>query len=331
MMYGKPIRILGTGKYVPQIVPSEVLESKYGLPEGWSETHSGVRSRYHVGKESSAEMGAKALEMAMEMAGVSLPDLDLIISGSASFDYPLPHQSSAIKREMKDGLNCQVPTMDVGSSCLSFLSAFEVAASLLNGQSYRKIAIVSSEIASKGINPDNWETLTLFGDGAAACILGFEAEGDSRFYMAVQRTYSEGFFDSIIKGGGNKHFFKDYPYDPALHSFGMHGKNLLRLALKTLPEFLQDFFAGMPISVAQIDCIIPHQASKSGIGLLQQIVPELSDKVKQNLLTHGNCIAASIPILLHDLIHSGEIKRGYHCFFIGTAAGVSVGGMLIKY
>lgn len=331
MMYGKPIRILGTGKYVPKTVTSEVLERKYGLPEGWSETHSGVKSRHHVGTESNAEMGARALEMALQIAGAELHELDLIVSASASFDYPLPHQSSAIKRELEAGLNCQVPTMDLGSSCLSFLSAFEVAASLLDGQSYKKIAIVSSEIASKGINPENWETLTLFGDGAAACILGFDPDGDSRFYKAVQKTYSEGFYDSMIKGGGNKHFFKDYPYDPALHSFGMNGKNLLRLALKTLPGFLQDFFAGMPISVAQIDCIIPHQASKSGIGLLQQLVPDLSGKVKQNLSTHGNCIAASIPMLLHDLIHSGEIKRGHQCFFIGTAAGFSVGGMLIRF
>lgn len=331
MMYGKPIKILGTGKYVPQAVPSEVLERKYGLPDGWSETHSGVKSRHHVDTESNAEMGARALEMALVTAELAIHELDLIISASASFDYPLPHQSSAIKRELKAGLNCDVPTMDVGSSCLSFLSAYEVAASLLDGQSYKRIGIVSSEVSSKGINPDNWETLTLFGDGAAACILGFEPDGDSRFYKAVQKTYSEGFYDSMIKGGGNKHFLKDYPYEPALHSFGMNGKNLLRLALKTLPRFLQDFFAGSPISIEQIDCIIPHQASKSGIGLLQQIVPELSDKVKQNLLTHGNCIAASIPMLLHDLIQSGEIKRGYHYFFIGTAAGVSVGGMLIKY
>jgi 3-oxoacyl-[acyl-carrier-protein] synthase-3 len=327
-MQSKPVRILSSGKYLPEVLSSEALEKKYGLPDGWSETHSGVRSRHHVTTESNAEMGARALEMAMEDVGLVLGDLDLIISASASFDYPLPHQASSIKRELKDGLTCNVPTMDVGSSCLSFLGAFEVAASLLNGQQYKRIAIVSSEISSKGINPDNWETLTLFGDGAAAFILSYEPQATSVFYKACQKTYSEGFYDSIIKGGGNRHFFKDNPYDPILHSFGMNGKNLLRLALKSLPGFVLEFFEDLTI---QIDCVVPHQASKSGIALLKQLIPELSDKVKSNLLTHGNCISASIPMLFHDLIQTGEIRRGMNCFLIGTAAGFSVGGLILKY
>lgn len=327
-MQNKSVRILSSGKYLPKILSSEALESKYGLPKGWSETHSGVRYRHHVTTESNAELGARALEMAMEAVGLVLGDLDLIISASASFDFPLPHQASAIKRELKDGLTYTVPTMDVGSSCLSFLSAFEVAASLLDGQQYKRIAIVSSEISSKGINPDNWETLTLFGDGAAAFILGFEPHTTSVFYKAVQETYSEGFYDSMIKGGGNRYFYKDNPYDPILHSFGMNGKSLLRLALKSLPKFIHDFFESLAI---QIDCVVPHQASKSGIALLKHLIPELSEKVKSNLLTHGNCISASIPMLFHDLIQSGEIRRGMNCFLIGTAAGFSVGGLLLKY
>jgi len=330
-MQGKPIRILSSGKYLPEEVSSEDLEKKHGIPVGWSETHSGVRSRHQVTTESNADMGARALEMAMDAAGLDLVELDLVISASATFDYPLPHQASSIKRELKDGLTCNVPTMDVGSSCLSFLSAFEVAASLLNGKQYKKVAIVSSEISSKGINSDNWETLTLFGDGAAAFILGYEPQASSVFYKADQKTYSEGFYDSMIRGGGNKHFFRDNPYDPVLHSFGMNGKNLLRLALKSLPGFVHGFFEDLPRQWKQIDCVVPHQASKSGIVLLKQMIPELSDKVKANLLTHGNCISASIPMLLHDLIQSGEIQREMNCFLIGTAAGFSVGGVLLKY
>lgn len=330
-MQTKSVRIISSGKYLPQVVPSETLEKMYGLPIGWSELHSGVRTRHHVTSETNAEMGARALEMAMDAEGLKLNDLDLIISASATFDYPLPHQSSSIKRELKGGLEYNVPTMDVGSSCLSFVSAFEVAVSLLNGEQYKRIAIVSSEISSKGINPDNWETLTLFGDGAAAFILSYEPQTSSVFYKAQQKTYSEGFYDSMIKGGGNKFFFKDNPYDPVLHSFGMNGKNLLRLALKTLPGFVQGFFKDLQFQMAQIDCVVPHQASKSGIVLLKHLFPELSDRVRVNLLTHGNCISASIPMLLHDQIQSNEIKRGMNCFLIGTAAGFSVGGLLFKF
>jgi len=325
----RKIKITGMGKYLPQAVDSNDLEQKHGLPLGWSERYSGVRTRHHATSESNGSMGANALSGALKNAGLKTSDLDLIISASATYDYPLPSTSSIIKSEIKDASN--VGTLDIDSTCLSFVSAFEMASKLLDGNQYKHIAIVSSEIASKGIDPNKWETLTLFGDGAACFILSYDENSDSGFVHGGIKTFSEGVHDTIIKGGGNKYFFKDHPYDVEMHSFHMNGKRLLRLAKKKIPEFMSWFFEGLNTVITDIDLVIPHQASKTGVGIFRNMYPFKDENFYGNLETHGNCIAASIPMSLYDAITEGKLKRGQSCLICGTSAGFSVGAVLFTY
>lgn len=323
--------MLGFGKYLPKQVLSSEIEQRYGLPAGWSERYSGVRARHHATFESNGYMGARAIEQAMENCGLSLSDVDMIISAAATYDYPLPNQASVIKNHLKNGNDYTISTIDINSTCLSFVSAFEFASKLLDGKQYKTIVIVSSEISSKGLDPENWETITLFGDAAVAVVLQYDENSDSLFIKGGQRTYSEGVFDTIIKGGGNEYFFKDHPYDQKLYSFSMNGKNLLRLAKNKIPDFMEWFFCDLPISIHDVNAIIPHQASKTGIMMFRNIYGLMNGQVKENLLTNGNCIAASIPMTFYDAVAAGEIKRGDICLLSGTAAGFSIGGVLIKY
>ncbi len=327
----KPVRILGFGKYLPKQVFSCDIEKKFGLPGGWSERYSGVKSRHHVTFESNGYMGARAIENALANSNVSLSEIDLIISAAATFDYPLPNRSSIIKNELHASNNITIPTIDIDSTCLSFVSAFEYASMLLDGAQYKKIIIVSSEVSSLGLDPENWETLTLFGDAAVAVILKYDENEDSCFVKGGQRTYSQGVFDTLIKGGGNKYFFKEHPYNQKLHSFAMNGKNLLRLAKEKIPEFMDWFFKELPVNITEIDAIIPHQASKYGIAMFKNLYGFKEGQVKENISTNGNCIAASIPLTLYDSIVAGTIKRGDTCLLCGTSAGFSIGGVLIKY
>jgi 3-oxoacyl-[acyl-carrier-protein] synthase-3 len=331
MKFHKPIRIAGFGKYLPKQVLSCEIENKFGLPTGWSLKYSGVNARHHVTFESNGYMGARAIENAIENTGISLSEIDLIISAAATFDYPLPNRSSVIKSELHASHQLTIPTIDIDSTCLSFVSAFEYASTLLDGKQYKKIIIVSSEVSSLGLDPDNWETLTLFGDAAVAAILEYDENEESCFIKGGQRTYSEGVFDTMIKGGGNKFFFKDHPYNQKLHSFAMNGKNLLRLAKNKIPEFMDWFFQDLPVNITDIDAIIPHQASKFGISMFKSLYRFKEGQVKENIATNGNCIAASIPLTLYDSIESGTIKRGDTCLLCGTSAGFSIGGALLKY
>ena len=215
----KSFKILGTGIYLPgKKVRSSELEKKYNIPKGWSEKNSGVKERYHADKISGGEMGARAVENALQNANLSLEDIDLLISTSATFDYPLPNESVIIKSEIKDSEQYHFPAISVDSTCTGFITGIDVAAHLLDGKRYRNIVIVSAEIASKGINPDNWETATLFGDAAVAAIISYDPSGKSGLIKSMSKTYSEGVYQAIIRGGGNRNPIKDFTYDKCLHS-----------------------------------------------------------------------------------------------------------------
>ncbi|QNA43987.1 3-oxoacyl-[acyl-carrier-protein] synthase III C-terminal domain-containing protein [Lacibacter sediminis] len=331
MLKGKPVRIVGFGEYLPRKVLSSEIEEQFGLYTGWSEKYSGVATRHHVTFETNAYMGARAVEQALANCSVPLSEIDLLISAAATYDYPIPNEASVIKSQLKDGNQFTFPTIDIDSTCLSFVSAFEIAANLLDGKQYKKIIIVSSEVSSKGLNPENSETVTLFGDAAVAVIVQYDEDGNSLFIKGGLQTYSEGVMDAIIEGGGTKYSFKDHAYNQKLHSFAMNGKNLLRLAKKCIPHFMDFFFRDLPISILDTDAIIPHQASKAGLMMFKSLYPFRDNQVKDSLCSLGNCIAASIPLTFYRSIKAGEIKRGDVCLLSGTSAGFSIGGVLIKY
>ncbi len=331
MSIKKCIKIEGMGRYLPQQVLSSELEEKHGIPFGWSEKYSGVKKRHHVTFETNGYMGARAIEDVLEKCNLSLSEIDLIISAGATYDYSLPNQSCIIKSELKDGHVFNTPTMDIDTSCLSFISAFEVANSLFDGDKYKRIIIVTSEISSKGLDSNNRETITLFGDAAVAAILQYDEESEGHVFKSNFKTYSEGAYDSIIKGGGNKYHFKDHPYDQKLFSFSMNGKKMIKMVKQKLPEFVGDFFSETPFSIEDIDVIIPHQASKIGKVIINKLYNFKKGRLKENLDSYGNCIAASIPLLLYSIIENGEINRGDTCLLIGTSAGFSIGGLLFVY
>ena len=326
------ISLSGIGKCLPNNrVLSSDLEHSLGIPVGWSVKYSGVAERRHATTESGAYLGAQALEEAMQDAGISLPDLDLILCGAATYDYPIPNMACLIKQEVAGGQEHHMPAMSLDTTCLGFVSGLDIASSLLDGKRYRRIGLVSVEIASKGLNGRDWETSTLFGDGAGAAILSWEPEGNSEIIKADMKTWSEGVHHAILKGGGNAYHAREHAYDPELYSFHMEGKSLLRLSQKKIPEFMEDFFADLKMDITDVDLVIPHQASKIGLLLFEKMYAFAEGQVFGNLETHGNCIAASIPMSLYDAIRSGRLNRGQSCLLAGTSAGFSIGAVLLRY
>jgi len=328
----KNCRISGTGKYLPpRVITSAEMEARLHLPSGWVERCSGVRERHFVGAETNADMGVYALQQALDNAGITINDVDMLISASVTFDYILPYQAALMLKKLCDDDHLHTSTLDVHSSCMSFLSGIDVAANLLDGKKYRHIAIVSSELASKGLDPDDREVYTLFGDGAAAAILSYGGEANQGVIKTLMQTYTNGYYYSMIRGGGNAWHFKDHTYDPRMFSFTMEGIKLLRLAKQTLPPFFESLFADTGYSMEDMDVIITHQASKVGLELFRKLYPQLKGTVFSNLEAHGNCIAASIPMCLHDAIMQGVLQRGQSCLLAGTAAGFSIGAVLLVY
>lgn len=328
---GKSIKIVAMGTYVPKVVLSSEIETRFKIPLGWSEKYSGVKQRHQVQDETVGFMGARAAEEALKNAAMDLSQIDMLISAGGTHDYVIPNQASVIKEQMQDGKKFDFSAIDIDSTCLSFITAMDFAARILDGKQMKNILIVSSEIASKGLDSTNWETITLFGDAAAAVIVTFDEKSDSKYYKGLQKTYSEGTYFTMIEGGGIVNYFKDNPYNEKMYSFQMQGKNLLRLGKYKLPEFIESFFSDQASNINDIDFIIPHSASKMSLNIFQNMYLFKENQMQHTLLNYGNCVAASIPLTLAKSIENGQINRGDTLFLIGTSAGFSIGGILLKY
>ena len=203
------MRILGQGYSLPErIVMSEQVDFLAGVKKGKVLTKTGIKKRHYADfreKETTSKMAKYAAEKAVKSAGIKKEDIDLIIGANATKEVLLPCSASLVQKQL--GLeNCKTACFDVGSSCLSFFTALEIADMYLKTGKYKNILIVSSEIASIGINYEHIESAGLFGDGAAAFIVG--NGGDSP--VSKFQTFSEGFYYTRIQGGGTRYLVKDY-------------------------------------------------------------------------------------------------------------------------
>jgi len=327
----RAFNISGVGKFLPaRAVSSSEIEKELGLPASWVEKNIGVETRYVVENETNTSMAVNALKSALDDAQMKISDLDCIIGASASFDYIIPNRSTMIKNAFTEADDLDFPCFDINTVCTSFMTAVDYASYLFSSGEYQNIAIVSSEISSKGLFKERVETYSLFGDGAAAVIL---SKTDCRAGLITYslKTYASGAKATIIEGGGSLNHPRDTPYDAGLYSFKMDGKKLLRLAKNKLPKFFVDFFNQAKIQMADVDWIIPHQASKLGLRMLTQMNGGKTSNIVNYLSRYGNCIAASVPLAFVTAIEEGKIKDGQTCMFIGTAAGISISGLMLKY
>jgi 3-oxoacyl-[acyl-carrier-protein] synthase-3 len=327
----RPCRIRSTGIYLPRAVESEEIEKKYGLPIGWSEKYSGVAKRHHVSHEDVGEMGSQAAQSALNHAGLSISDIDTFITAGASTDQIIPSQAAMTLQKMKGGNKARCESFHVNTTCLSFVNAFKLATDKLQFEETKYVLIVASEVSSFGIGPENWETLTLFGDGAAAVILEKSKDQKSGLVNFKHQMYVEGIHAAEIPGGHIRKWIKDYNYDPKIHHFQMDTRNLLRLTLKYLPDFIDDFFKSTGTSWPEVNWTVPHQASKTGLNMIPKIANVNPDQIINILRETGNCISASIPMGIHKLISQDKLQKGETLFICGTSAGFSIGSLLYKH
>jgi len=330
-MIAHRVRIAGLGIYLPtDVVSNEELERRSGLPARRVQRITGVEERRYELTKTSAEMGAAAARKALHNAGMCLSDMDMILGASAIPQQVLPCMSALIQRELQkelgeaEGAFC----MDVDATCLSFLAALHMASLLICSGEASRILICSSEKASQSLNPQEWESACLFGDGAAAAVVTRTPAGQASILQGCRfATHSSGSHLATALGGGTYR----HPNDPQTtkedNFFHMDGPGILRFAAERFEGFLAEFFKDSGRCPSDYDCVVPHQASRSALHLLSARYGFRQDQIVRNLSHRGNCVAASIPLALAEAVETGRIQRGNRILMCGTAAGISLGAM----
>jgi 3-oxoacyl-[acyl-carrier-protein] synthase-3 len=326
-----PLKLVGIGRYLPsRIVPSSEVEARCGLPAGWVERNNGVRERRWVGEERNADMGAAAAREALADAGLGAGDIDLIINASGTSEQYIPDTGPLMQRALGWGQSA-IPALTLHATCLSFVAAIDFAASLIATGRYTTILIITAEIASLGLNFAETESATLLGDAAAAVVVTRTPPGESSALLAVHmETYSDGADYTQLLGGGSRYHPNAAHTRPEHNLFHMEGSRVARFGIKYSAPFLEKLRPGLSTSLAGVDWVTPHQASLLMLRTLTKLGwPE--ERIVSTLATLGNCIAASIPVTLYEAIHSGKLQRGQEVLLVGTGAGLSLGGAILRY
>ncbi len=330
-MNSLPIKIAGVGRYLPErIVPSSEVEAMCRLRPGWIERHSGVRERRWANGETSSYMGAQAAREAVANAGMAFADIDLILNASGTPEQAIPDGGPLIQRQLGLGTS-GIACLSIHATCLSFLVALDVAANLLTTGRYRNILIVTSEVASAGINFNEPESASLMGDAAAAAVITLATPTEaSCLHTARLETYGEGAYLTAINGGGTRKHPNSPDTKPEDNLFHMDGPQVLRMAVRYVTGFLEKLRPGLSTGLGSISLVTPHQPSLMGIKVMQSFGWP-ADKIVVTLDWLGNCVAASIPVTLYEAIKQGRLQRGDEVLLVGTGAGLSIGGAILTY
>lgn len=320
------IGFLGTGSARPQHeLFTADKETELGLVPGQLSLPTGVKSRRVAGYgETSISLGMEAALQALESSGLKAGDLDLILSASAIPYQAIPSTAPLYQRAL--GVS-GVPCFDINATCLSFVSATDMARAMVAAGRAKHVLVVSSEIASLGLP---WhkapETAALFGDGAAAAVIGPVASGGIR--AVRMQTYSEAYEACQVPTGGTR---MDIHADPGAYEraawFQMDGQVLYKLTAKKLRRFVGSVLEEAGWAMGDVELVIPHQASRGGIDHAIRMLGIAPDRVVDILSDHGNQIAASIPTALHYATQQGRLKPGTKALMVGTSAGVSLGAL----
>jgi 3-oxoacyl-[acyl-carrier-protein] synthase III len=329
----RKIKIMTTAKYLPKrAVTAEEMDIMLGVESGWVAKQTGVLTRYFVSDgETAHKMGAIVAREALDRAALKFSEIDLLVATCGTYGQPLPNNASLILAAMGE-FKTGTPTFDLNCTCLSFVVAFDHLSYLLDSGRYKRILFVTAEVASVGLNFNQKESSALMGDGAVAVIVEKVSENDDCGIIASRlETYAEGAHLAEISGGGTTKFALDKKVDSEDFYFNMDGAKIYRLASKYMPEFCDRMFAESQTTFADYKLVIPHQASMAGLKLMQAKLKLSDEQFYIYIQNHGNCIAASIPLGLHNAIEEKRIKRGDNVLLLGTAAGFSIGGVGFKY
>jgi 3-oxoacyl-[acyl-carrier-protein] synthase-3 len=319
-------RIAGTGSYLPEkILTNADLEKIVETSDQWIRERTGIHQR-HVAAEgqTTVDLAEQAARRAMEAAGVTAAELDLIVMGTTTPDIIFP--SSACLLQARLGAN-GCPAFDVNAACSGFIFALTTADKFIRSGAAKTVLVVGAETLTRMLDWSDRNTCVLFGDGAGAVVLKADAE--------------TGILSTHLHSDGGK---KELLYNPVGVSAGfkldeknagvrvlMAGSDVFKYAVKALDSVVDEALEANGIDKAQLDWLIPHQANLRIIEATAKRLAMPMDRVVLTVHKHGNTSAASVPLALDEAVRSGKVQRGQLVLMEAFGGGFTWGSALMRY
>lgn len=320
-------RITGTGSFLPPRrvtnaqLAEELAQRGVETSDEWIVARTGIHARHFAAAEvTSSDLGFEAAKHALEAAGRTATDIDLIIVATSTPDMIFP--SSACLIQQKLGV-AGCPAFDVQAVCSGFVYALTLADSMIRTGSASKALVIGAEVFSRILDFNDRTTCVLFGDGAGAVVL----EASDRPGLLASELHADGRHVGILCTPGTVAGGKVLG-DPLLK---MDGQAVFKLAVGVLEDVARSVLVKAGREDSDIDWLIPHQAN---IRIMQGTAKKLKlplDKLVVTVDEHGNTSAASIPLALDHAVRTGRIKQGDTVMLEGVGGGFTWGAVLLDF
>lgn len=326
-------KILGTGKYHPEkVITNEDLAKIVDTSDEWIVQRTGIKERRQgdLSKdESPSGMGARAAKIAIQEAGLTPDDIDLIMFSTTLPDYMFPNTASMVQKKLEMTNKCAC--MDINAACTGWLYGLTVANSLIQTGVYKKILLIGTEMTSGFNNYEDRSTCVLFGDGSGAVVLGASDSEDVKIYDTILSSDSSKWDSLILPAGGAMEPVRQDTLDNNRQWMSMDGQTVFKNAVKTMASHCNKLLKRNNMTIDDIDWFIPHQANLRIIEAVGSLLKFPAEKTIINVDKYANTSSASIPAALHEAILDGRIKRGDTLLFTAFGAGLTAGAVLLKF
>lgn len=317
-------RIIGTGSCLPEtIVTNDDLSQIMDTSDEWISSRTGIRERRLARAETTAAMSAAAAKRAMENAGVTAQEIDLIIVGTITGDYITPSTACEIQAAL--GADKAV-AFDINAACSGFMFALHIVDAYIKSGIYRTALVLGAETLSKIMDWNDRSTCVLFGDGAGAAVV---RSGETGLLAYDQGSDgARGMVLTCRNRKNNNPFIKNSTELSYIH---MDGQEVYRFAVTTVPASIRKVVGEAGLSIEDIDYFALHQAN---IRIIRSVAKRLKvpeDKFPTSLDHCGNVSAASVPILLDEMNRKGMLKPGMKIVLSGFGGGLTWGSAVIEW
>ena len=324
-------RIKGTGHYLPEkLLTNADLEKLVETNDAWIVERTGMKVRHIAAdNQNTSDLALIAAQRALEAAGITAQDLDLILFCTVSADTVMP--SAACVLQAKLGAR-KIMSFDLSAACSGFVYGMSVADQFVKTGVYKNILVVGAEVLHRYVNYKDRDTCILFGDGAGAVILG-RAEDNQDSVIMSQHFYADGNLGElfVLPAGGSALPFSQRVLDEELQYVRMKGREIFKNAVRTMSICCQEAIAQAGLEIKDINWMIPHQAN---IRILEAVAEHFGiekEKVVINVHEIGNTSAATVPIALDQAVRDGRIQRGQNVLLTAFGAGLTGGSVMLRY
>ncbi|MBD2870776.1 beta-ketoacyl-ACP synthase III [Paenibacillus arenilitoris] len=322
-----PVGIIGAGKYVPErILTNQELEQMVETNDEWIVTRTGIKERRLASSaQATSDLAYEASVRALEAAGLTAEDIDLIIVATITPDMSFPSTACLIQ----DKLGAKkAAAFDLSAACSGFIYGLATGSNMIATGMYKHVLVVGAETLSRITDYTDRNTCILFGDGAGAVVLGQVPEG--RGFRSFELGADGGGGELLkVHGGGSRVPASEESVQSKQHYIHMAGNDVFKFAVRIMGSAAEDALLKAGLDKNDIDLLVPHQAN---IRIIQSAMNRLNlseDKAMINLDKYGNMSAASIPVALSEAAEQGRLKEGDCIVLVGFGGGLTWGASVL--